>query len=378
MMLDAFFESYYRLRPVNATFTGVHDHDHRLPDWSPDGLASAVDEMRALRTSLDAAAEPAATLHDVGERDRQLAMAFLDVQIAEHESGHFQRGNPSLAVGEAIFGVIALMTRPFAPVAERADAADRAPDGDARRSSTAPGGRSTAACPTNGALKCLRECDGADRLLARRHPRAGSRVEAIDDSARHRLIARGRSRPARPSSSFQVAGSRTTRRPRRRIDTPCGPDLLGPAARRAATGASGRAPTLAADAAAGARRSARTAATRALRAIAPGGWPEVQQRLTDGAPGARRLSARLSTRAGMPAASARRACDLVTWPAYPIRYVPIPVHTRDAAPFLYYLFYRSPAPFDRLPIHDYVVTPIDAAHAAPTNSCGGCAPPTRA
>ena len=40
--------------------------------------------------------------------------------------------------------------------------------------------------------------------------------------------------------------------------------------------------------------------------------------------------------------------------------MPIPVQTRDAAPFLYYLFYRSPAPFDRLPIHDYVVTPIEA------------------
>ena len=53
------------------------------------------------------------------------------------------------------------------------------------------------------------------------------------------------------------------------------------------------------------------------------------------------------------------ASDLVTWPESPIRYVPIPVHTRDAAPFLYYLHYRSPAPFDRLPAHDYVVTPIE-------------------
>jgi uncharacterized protein (DUF885 family) len=51
--------------------------------------------------------------------------------------------------------------------------------------------------------------------------------------------------------------------------------------------------------------------------------------------------------------------DLVTWPDYPIRYVPIPDQTRDAAPFLYYLFYRSPAAFDRIAIHDYVVTPID-------------------
>ena len=50
--LGPFFESYYRLRPVNATFTGVHDHDHRLPDWSPEGLAAAVDEMASLRASL--------------------------------------------------------------------------------------------------------------------------------------------------------------------------------------------------------------------------------------------------------------------------------------------------------------------------------------
>ena len=46
--LQAFFESYYRLRPVNATFTGIHDHDACLPDWSPEGLESAVDEMRIL------------------------------------------------------------------------------------------------------------------------------------------------------------------------------------------------------------------------------------------------------------------------------------------------------------------------------------------
>src|SRR5262247_311086 len=52
--LAAFFDSYYRLRPVNATFTGVHDYDDRLPDWSPDGLAAAADEMRRVRDSLAA------------------------------------------------------------------------------------------------------------------------------------------------------------------------------------------------------------------------------------------------------------------------------------------------------------------------------------
>src|ERR1700730_16361405 len=112
--LDGFFESYYRLRPVNATFTGIHDHDHRLPDWSPEGLAGACDEMRALRAAIDSPAPRAAggrpadppALADVAARDRALAAAFLDIQIAEHESVHFARGNPSLAAGEAIFGAI--------------------------------------------------------------------------------------------------------------------------------------------------------------------------------------------------------------------------------------------------------------------------------
>src|SRR4029450_7437771 len=93
LMLERFFESYYRLRPVTATFTGIHEHDHRLPDWSPDGLASAVDEMRALRVALDKARPPAVSLHDVAERDRQLAISFLDITMAAHESPGSHRGH---------------------------------------------------------------------------------------------------------------------------------------------------------------------------------------------------------------------------------------------------------------------------------------------
>ena len=59
----------------------------------------------------------------------------------------------------------------------------------------------------------------------------------------------------------------------------------------------------------------------------------------------------------MPAAALDH--DLVTWPVAPLRYVPIPAHTREAAPSLYYLNYRSPAPFDPIGMFDYVVPPID-------------------
>ena len=47
--INRFLDHYYRTRPVQATFTGVHAHDHRLPDWSPEGLDALVAEMRDVR-----------------------------------------------------------------------------------------------------------------------------------------------------------------------------------------------------------------------------------------------------------------------------------------------------------------------------------------
>ena len=50
--------------------------------------------------------------------------------------------------------------------------------------------------------------------------------------------------------------------------------------------------------------------------------------------------------------------DAVSWPDWPIRYVPFPECTRDAAPYLYYLYYRSPAPLDAFATCHYVVPPL--------------------
>ena len=125
--LDRFFADYYRRRPVTATFTGVHEYDHHLPDWSPDGLAEAVAEMQSRRRELDAAGRVADDQVRAfpGEVDLALADAFLEIQIAEHEGGHFYRGNPSLWTGEAIFSVIGLVTRSFAPLPDHSDGLPR-------------------------------------------------------------------------------------------------------------------------------------------------------------------------------------------------------------------------------------------------------------
>jgi len=170
--LDRFFESYYRLRPVNATFTGVHDYDDRLPDWSPEGLGAAADEMQALRRQLAAAGlltlgDDVLAARDWERIDSALADAFLEVQLAEVESAHFHAGNPSLAVAEAVFGVISLMIRPFADLEARMQRA-------ASRLAAIPlflaGFERTwtsrvSTTPTAWIERTLRECEGGRKLM---------------------------------------------------------------------------------------------------------------------------------------------------------------------------------------------------------------------
>jgi hypothetical protein len=374
--LDAFFESYYRLRPVNATFTGVHVHDRRLPDWSPEGLAAALDEMRSLRSGLIAGRRPHAgasrestpDLADVEARDRELAIAFLDVQIAEHECEHFQRGNPSLALGEAAFGLVSLMTPAFGDAAGRTASA-------IERLTALPSFLDTARqsitrdVPEEWRFKCLRECDGIERLLTsglQRWPtieairsrladhllRAGEHARVALDRFRSWLATDSRSALARRSSRDLRASEGG------KNEYACGPAMFDLLLSRGHWCTRTR-EDLAASAAAALDEALARLDERA-RKLAPGGWPAIQERLAEAHPS---VEDYLSTYASLWEASRRHASDarLVTWPDSPIRYVPIPVHTRDAAPFLYYLHYRSPAPFDRLPVHDYVVTPIDAA-----------------
>ena len=357
--LDEFLATLYRLRPVDATFIGVHDHDHRWPDWSPDGHEQALGEWRSARNALAGVTLPdeeAVATGDWSQIDGALALSHSDLQIAELTGTHFTRRNPSLAIGEVAFGIIGLITRDFLPPMQRASWL-------MRRLRQVPGFLAGALStlretriPEAWREKALREASATALLLGEGLPiwcRAmGFAIDRTDVSQAvhteaqralggvHAFIA---SLEQLPGGDVEAAS--------------CGEEFLAlclsrghwidrslEEVRRDAT------ERLAVE---------RERLRQMVHAAGAGSVAEVQQRLASLHPAADRYyrafsemweeCRRLSTEQG-----------LVTWPDAPIRYVPIPEWTRDAAPSLYYLFYRSPAPLEPQRIHDYVVTPIES------------------
>jgi hypothetical protein len=75
--LDHFFASYFRHRPVNATFVGVHAYDDRLPDLSESGLDDARIDAEALLSALSSL--PDEPLSEAQALDRTLARGFLEI-----------------------------------------------------------------------------------------------------------------------------------------------------------------------------------------------------------------------------------------------------------------------------------------------------------
>lgn len=115
--LDRFFATLYHHRPVEATFVGIHDHDHRLPDLSEAGVSTFDTAMTTLvedERLLDPAPVGSPEAHD-----RALAVGHLRSELLLSGTAHSSAGNPTVYSGQSLFGVLSLLRRPFAPASDR-------------------------------------------------------------------------------------------------------------------------------------------------------------------------------------------------------------------------------------------------------------------
>ena len=355
--LDRFFEHYYRRRPVNATFTGMHAYDAQLPDWSREGLKALDDEMRGLHAELALThAAPDKAHHyrdDVELLDAELARAFLEIQLAENASTHGVRGNPALWTGESIFSVVALMIREFAALDDRLHAATARLEAIPAFLAQARETMGDSALPAEWTARALRECDGATILLTRG-------VVAWLASGAHAPThaTKLRAASARALESFHHYAVWLRAQPvALESTTACGPALYDLLLARGHQCHRSRGDLL--EDARARLADERATLDRMLRETA-GSWKDAQEQLaTDHPAPDDYLTAFARTWIACHDRTIER--DVVSWPDWPIRYVPFPEWTREAAPYLYYLYYRSPAPLDQNDTYAYVVPPLPSA-----------------
>lgn len=344
--LDRFFASYYDDRPVNATFIGVHDRDHLLPDFSESGAGDTLAGMeRLLRESERLDSEPLT----VTERlDLRLARGFLRTQIWEYRGAHFHRGNPSTYTGEAVFGVMSLFLTDFAPLPERVEAAIARMEAIPRFLRQARDNVRKA--PLAWTERAIRECSGALAFL----------TEGVELLAAEKGITAPGFKAAADRAAQAFAALRDHQEAELRQRTSdhyaCGDEALGLYLREGHF-LDGEADDIAryAEAEMAEARGYLAAHAADFGARNP---DEALAQLRALRPSADRYYARYHELWDEARAIAR-ARDLLSWPDLPIRYVPRPAWARSAAPHLYFLFYRSPAVFDQPAVHEYLVTPLE-------------------
>jgi hypothetical protein len=343
--LDDFFVSYYRRRPVSATFVGVHDYDERLPDFSEQGIGDTMADAESLLARLRTL--PDEPLSEAAALDRRLAEGFLEIQRWELADGRFTWRNPSAFTSEAAFGVISLLRRAFAPAQRRLEAAIGRME--AIPNLLTQGRASLRDVPAAWAERALDECAGMLKLfndgvarLAQEHREHGVR------------LARAAGHAAAAVREFDAFLRRDLR-----CDTDgytCGAEALDLLLRR------GHALPQSADEIERYAEDQFVASAAYLaehaRDFGAATWPEALAQLADLHPSVQGYYARYAElwEACRAVSDTHR---LLTWPDYPIRFVPRPAWARAAAPHLYFLFYHSPAPFDQLPEVEYLVTPIE-------------------
>ena len=112
---DAFFANFFRLYPIHATEAGNHEYDHLWPDLTDAGAHDRLSWLADTRAGLEAAED----LTRDEEIDRRVLLATIDEMRFEDEELDELSWSPilySYLLGSGLFG---LLSREFAPAAER-------------------------------------------------------------------------------------------------------------------------------------------------------------------------------------------------------------------------------------------------------------------
>ena len=147
--------TFWRHSPVNASFLGIHDYDHRLASYDSDALAERRSDFRRHLREIEALRASGESLSGDERLDLALLEGELKTALRTEEELRIPFRNPGAYLEDATYGVYLLMMREFAPAEERARSAV-------------------------SRLEAVPRLLGRDRPMARRsHPRTSSPKRSI-------------------------------------------------------------------------------------------------------------------------------------------------------------------------------------------------------
>lgn len=106
-LVDDYLAHRFKWRPVDATFMGIKDHDHRLPLVGAGCIETEISEIEALLDRINAD-------QDLHPHDRQMIQAELTCERAALKFRPRQK-NPAWATGEVGFSILSLLLPQSAP-----------------------------------------------------------------------------------------------------------------------------------------------------------------------------------------------------------------------------------------------------------------------
>lgn len=349
LWLEDFFRSYFKFRPVNATFIGIHEYDGDLPDYSPEGLDKLQQSMGDL---IDRAARGFQTSNRIEAIDIDLATNFLLIQLEELRGEHFQRGNPAVYSSEAIFGLISLCLRDYAPRQERLGSL-------VKRMNEIPrlldhGKVNVRSAPKEWTNEAIRQCDGAIKFLDQGIKILASEWQIPGPSQRlfeSAAIALNAFQSYRSYLLDELLACR-------RNGYGCGASFFNVLLQKGHAFPDMDITKLASY---GDRRVSqqKDLLRQETKKIRPdGNWDAVISDLSKLHP---KVDDILVSCQECWAECRKVAIEknLVDWPDYPLIYKFIDPYFRESAPYLYFLFYRSPAPYDNAKTNYYLIPPVD-------------------
>lgn len=113
--VESFLCSYFQAHPTFAAGAGRHELDGRLPDWSPEGIASDMARLREDRIRVEAF-DPE-TLDDRRAFEREALLSVIDSDLFWFAEAEWPWTNPMFYAGALDPSLY--LTREYAPLAQR-------------------------------------------------------------------------------------------------------------------------------------------------------------------------------------------------------------------------------------------------------------------